>query len=221
VRSSRSTSQKFAAPYLQASLSSRADRLGGSVGQPFDKSITWTESGKKHLLQNPKNTYAGGLNANASQRSIRISVPPSVRLFVDALQYGYSKLLWSVHETFSRSRVSPANRVVSRVEPRGFEPPTSAVQSQSTIIVYVRRCSKIPANNGILGLDLPYMFAVVRAGWCTTGVNGPQRSTERARFCTICSSYRRAAQDSNLEPGDKESVPIGSPGLAEVRNPLV
>ena len=36
------------------------------------------------------------------------------------------------------------------VEPRGFEPLTSAVQSQSTIIVDVRRCSKMPANKHIL-----------------------------------------------------------------------
>jgi hypothetical protein len=32
----------------------------------------------------------------------------------------------------------------------GFEPLTSAVQSQITIIVDVRRCSKIPANKHTL-----------------------------------------------------------------------
>jgi hypothetical protein len=37
-----------------------------------------------------------------------------------------------------------------RVEPRGFEPLTSAVQSQGAIIVDVRRCSKIPANKHML-----------------------------------------------------------------------
>jgi hypothetical protein len=34
----------------------------------------------------------------------------------------------------------------NRVEPRGFEPLTSAVQSQGTITVHVRRCSKLPAK---------------------------------------------------------------------------
>jgi hypothetical protein len=71
---------------------------------------------------------SGGLNAKAPERSIRIGVPPSVRLFVEALQLGCSRLLWSVHKALFESRILPANQRFSIVEPRGLEPLTSAVQ---------------------------------------------------------------------------------------------
>ena len=63
---------------------------------------------------------------------------------------------------------------ISIVEPRGFEPLTSAVQSQGPTIVDVCRCSKLPANNHILSSRLSCLFAVVRLGWCTTGVQEAQ-----------------------------------------------
>ncbi len=56
------------------------------------------------------------------------------------------------------------------VEPRGFELLTSAVQSQGPIIVEVRRCSKYLAKSRICLWKQLWMFAVVRVGWCTTGV---------------------------------------------------
>jgi hypothetical protein len=59
---------------------------------------------------------------------------------------------------------------ISKVEPRGFEPLTSAVQSQIQNVVVVRRCSKTPANKHILSSRSSCLFADVRVGWCTTGV---------------------------------------------------
>src|SRR5215204_2785492 len=52
------------------------------------------------------------------------------------------------------------------VEPRGFEPPTSAVQSQIHNVVVVRYCSEILANWHIHPFALSSLFAVVCAGWC-------------------------------------------------------
>jgi hypothetical protein len=59
---------------------------------------------------------------------------------------------------------------IPRVEPMGFEPTPSAVQSQIQNVVVVRRCSKTPANKHILSSRLSCLFADVRVGWCTTGV---------------------------------------------------
>jgi hypothetical protein len=56
------------------------------------------------------------------------------------------------------------------VEPRGFEPLTSAVQSQNPIIVEVRCCSKIPAKPPFCLWQHSRLFAVVRVGCCTAGV---------------------------------------------------
>jgi hypothetical protein len=48
---------------------------------------------------------------------------------------------------------------------------TSAVQSQGTIIVDVRRRSKIPAKSRIQLWNHSHVSAHVRVGWCTTGVH--------------------------------------------------
>src|SRR5215217_406833 len=69
----------------------------------------------------------------------------------------------------TRAGVTPA--VAVRVEPRGFEPLTSAVQSQSHNVAIVRQCSKSAAKSRIYLQEYSCMFAVVRVGWCTTGVN--------------------------------------------------
>ena len=60
----------------------------------------------------------------------------------------------------------------SRVDPTRFELVTSAVQSQGAIVVYVHHCSKTPAKLHVFLTDVSCLFAIVRAGWCTTGVNG-------------------------------------------------
>jgi hypothetical protein len=70
----------------------------------------------------------------------------------------------------SRTPVSLLFAGFFQVEPRGFEPLTSAVQSQRTIIAGVRPCSKIPAKQSIRFWHASRLFTVVRVGWCTTGV---------------------------------------------------
>src|SRR5215203_5630059 len=76
---------------------------------------------------------------------------------------------------FGSSRVSPANRDVFGVEPRGFEPLTSAVQSQTLIIARVRGRSNMPAKPPIRLYDASQLFAAVGVGWCTYGVFGVAR----------------------------------------------
>jgi hypothetical protein len=49
----------------------------------------------------------------------------------------------------------------------GIESESSAVQSQGTIIVDVRHCSKIPGNNYMLPYFMSPMFVIVFVGWCT------------------------------------------------------
>ena len=70
----------------------------------------------------------------------------------------------------NRFGIYAAKRRNLGVDPRGFEPLTSAVQSQGPIIVEVRRCSKYLAKSRICLWKQLWMFAVVRVGWCTTGV---------------------------------------------------
>src|SRR5918995_6049429 len=49
-------------------------------------------------------------------------------------------------------------------------------ESQNHIIAHVRRCSKTPAKRPILSGNVPRLFAIVRVGWCTTGVNEPRHN---------------------------------------------
>jgi hypothetical protein len=65
----------------------------------------------------------------------------------------------------------PAKQRIPTVEPRGFEPLTSAVQRRTLNVAVVRRCLEIPANKPIIPKLRPPMFAVVRLGWCQIGVN--------------------------------------------------
>ncbi len=58
--------------------------------------------------------------------------------------------------------VSSAAQHVIEVKPRGFEPLTSAVQSQSDVTVAVRRCSKTLANSGIPPFEPSRLFAIAR-----------------------------------------------------------
>jgi hypothetical protein len=80
----------------------------------------------------------------------------------------------SSHVTVKRGSISfclfvtpfvlPANGGKNRVEPRGFEPLTSAVQSQIHDVVVVRRCSKMPAKQPLPAGDVSWSFAIVRVG---------------------------------------------------------
>jgi hypothetical protein len=55
---------------------------------------------------------------------------------------------------FAWARIFPAIRQLFGVEPRGFEPLTSAVQSQIQNVVAVRCCSESAANKHILSSRL-------------------------------------------------------------------
>jgi hypothetical protein len=65
------------------------------------------------------------------------------------------------------------------VESRGFEPLTSAVQRQIHNVAIVRLRSKSAAKLRIYLLKYSWVFAVVRVGWCITGVDG-SRYEQRA-----------------------------------------
>ncbi len=81
--------------------------------------------------------------------------------------------------------ILPANWHITVVEPRGFEPLTSAVQSQIHNVVVVRGCSEIPA---LPWWHTSWVFAVVRVGWCTTGVSGGLRA--RFSFLPLFPSFQ-------------------------------
>jgi hypothetical protein len=59
-----------------------------------------------------------------------------------------------------------------QVEPRGFEPPTSAVQSLHNSFPEVSRACKIPANNYILFTTVFSRFQDIRPGCCTVAAHG-------------------------------------------------
>jgi hypothetical protein len=73
------------------------------------------------------------------------------------------------------------------MKPRGFEPLTSTVQSQIYNFVAVRWCSEISAKWCILSEDVSCLFAVVRVGWCTTGVHEPWEARSYRAMQTMLS----------------------------------
>jgi hypothetical protein len=62
------------------------------------------------------------------------------------------------------------------VEPREFEPLTSAVQRRIHNVAVVHWCSEIPVNKHILRWVLSSVFTVARLDWCQIGVR-PLRFT--------------------------------------------
>jgi hypothetical protein len=149
VRSSRSTSQKFAAPYLQASLSSRADRLGGSVGQPFDKSITWTESGKNTSFR-------------IRETLMRVVSTPTPRRDPSA---SVCRLPCGCSST----RCSPVTVSCSGAYTKPFRGLVFLLQIALFLEWSRGDSTPRPPPCKVRALS-SCMFAVVRAGWCTTGV---------------------------------------------------
>jgi hypothetical protein len=53
---------------------------------------------------------------------------------------------WMKSLGLRRSHVLPASQPLLRVKPKGFEPLTSAMQSQSPIVTGIRLCSEKPAK---------------------------------------------------------------------------
>jgi hypothetical protein len=74
------------------------------------------------------------------------------------------------------NRFSGSSQQVFEVEPRGFEPLTSAVQSQVDNVVIVRHCSKTPAKWRFRIWRHSCLFAVVRVDWCATCVHQPREA---------------------------------------------
>ena len=111
----------------------------------------------------------------------RRNLPP-VRRRLARLQSGPGKTSLVILKLLSplMSALS-SDRRGCQVEPRGFEPLTSAVQRRILKFANVRRCSKIPANKHILSYKLSWLFAVVRPGWCQIGVNC-RRSSLSGRY---------------------------------------
>jgi hypothetical protein len=70
-------------------------------------------------------------------------------------------------ERYTLIHVFPANQYIFEVEPRGFEPLTSAVQSQHDSFPEVSRACKIPANSCILCSTVFSRFQDIHSGCCT------------------------------------------------------
>jgi hypothetical protein len=81
-----------------------------------------------------------------------------------------------------------------------FEPLTSAVQSQGTIIVDVRQCSEIPAKLRVCFWKRSWVFAFVRLGWCTIGVNGSPRNIKATAVVHELQPIRGAVSCSTAKP---------------------
>ena len=112
----------------------------------------------------------------------------------------------------SLARVLPANQHIFRVEPRGFEPLTSAVQSQIQDVVAVRRCSKIPAKWCFCLWRRSWSFADVHVGWCTIGVDvNANLKVQNSFSCNSVLSARVIAM--RYAPAARDIKPPLSPSL--------
>jgi hypothetical protein len=83
--------------------------------------------------------------------------------------------------------IFPAKYHILRVEPRGFEPLTFAVQRRMHNIVVVRGCSEILANKHILPWALSPVFAWVGVKLVSTGVALPVPRRTASSFMFSCS----------------------------------
>jgi hypothetical protein len=87
------------------------------------------------------------------------SPPPLLRLIRRLLNIA---LISGNLQDLRMSRTSPR----FLVEPRGFEPLTSAMQRRIHNVAVVHWCSEIPVNKHILRWVLSSVFTVVRLDWC-------------------------------------------------------
>src|SRR5215207_4455858 len=79
-----------------------------------------------------------------------------------------------------------------RMEARGFESLTSAVQRWIPNVAVVRWCLEIPANKHVLSRRLSYVSAVVRLGWCQFSIRFAAHSIWRSAH-TAYSNRRMTA----------------------------
>ena len=120
--------------------------------------------------------------------------------------------------------IFPAKYHIQRVEPRAFEPLTSAVQRRMHNIVVVRGCSEVLANKHILPWALSPVFAWVGVNWCRstcTSANGvivhvflqsEQKHKEPTRTLT---GTRQGDVSIDLEPDARVSGSLDSPAIRD------
>jgi hypothetical protein len=85
-----------------------------------------------------------------------------------------------------------------RVEPRGFEPLTSAVQSRREGVADVRRCSDTAENWVISSCDSLRMFADVRSGWRQLASTGGDHGLPTAVIEAVRTATERLITASSL-----------------------
>src|SRR5215210_3357822 len=78
-----------------------------------------------------------------------------------------SKLVGCSESRKDYANVLPANPYTVRVEPRGFEPLTSAVQRRPDGLPELSGACKMPANCRVFGLTLSLAFREIYSGCCT------------------------------------------------------
>ena len=88
-------------------------------------------------------------------------------LSVAALVYYWRREAGARSQPPSLIYVLPANPQLLEVEPRGFEPLTTAIWSQYDGLLEVSRVSKIPANSCIFYVAVFSTFQLFRSGYCT------------------------------------------------------
>src|SRR5215208_4775892 len=72
---------------------------------------------------------------------------------------------------YSAANPYPVNSRISEVEPRGFEPLTSAVQRRHHTFLKVSRVCKIPGNSSIFPKSLFCSFQILYSGCCTAAAH--------------------------------------------------
>ena len=97
------------------------------------------------------------------------SSEPTGRLYIPTLQDALIRL---AEETFHILYALPANPHILGVEPRGFEPLTSPVQSRHDSLLEISGACKIPANDNFLPRILCSSFQEFYSGCCTVAAQG-------------------------------------------------
>jgi hypothetical protein len=72
---------------------------------------------------------------------------------------------------------------ISRVEPRGFEPLTSAVQKRHDALLELSTDSKIPAKSIISAIVYFLSFQIIYSGCCTVAAQQVSENTAKGLYC--------------------------------------
>src|SRR5215210_2256041 len=82
----------------------------------------------------------------------------------------------------SLRRISPAKLHILEVEPRGFEPLSSAVQRRRQAMLELSRTRKMAANTYILAITLFPSFQDISLGCCTVAAHERSEELELAPY---------------------------------------